>query len=86
MSFFDCHKCDQCVDRSDDTIVCRYSCGREWCSKDCAKTEGATTVNDYTCNECRHDKLITDKRLFEFLLRYFKITKNDAIELYITKP
>lgn len=80
----DFYTCDNCSRNYPD---CSYtatwcSCGGHFCSPDCADREGANDEDDGgTCVLCRVE-VIKAEDMLSFLLKHFKITYDEAKELY----
>ncbi len=81
-SYFTCDVCDHGFSDHDENHT-SCECGAHFCSKGCAIffEDFGEDEDNSTCVICRKEKA-TDKILLNALLKHYKITQNQAFEIY----
>jgi len=90
VDFYACANCGRTFPDCGYYFSC-YTCNHHFCSNDCGGREVEQDPNDpdgtkgyeeiTTCILCRKEDA-TDYQLLKFLLNHFKITREQAMELY----
>jgi len=90
ISFYTCANCQRNFPDCGDYFNC-FTCGEHFCNTKCADMQVEENLEDpdgeedyeeiTTCKMCRKESA-TDNQLLNFLLGHFKLTYEQAMELY----
>lgn len=84
VDWYSCEKCGDTFPDCGDYVRCD-SCGRHWCSDECAEAEGYIRGDDEDeegCNFCRGED-VEDSNLLRYCLEALTLTRSECVKAYL---